>query len=252
MLELASLREEQDQLAARTAEILAKVRTRREQFRQLWGVSPLRINTRRTQLRNTWQQEDEVKQEQEEQQERGQGAMEESDSEQLDLTCEETGIVPLAFTPAPRKVRFNSGLNNTRAVTPQDTAAPSLPSTPSDITPPANASNQSFAALKTSFGFLATPLAAAGGSTPHLARNTPGGRAGDPTPLALRSCTSATALSIRLYFLSVCTFYPSALSIRLHFLSVCTFCPPALSVRLHSLSACTFCWLALSVSRTNV
>ena len=83
----------------------------------------------------------------------------------LEESFEETGIVPLAMvTPAAnRKVRFNSGHNETHALTPRNQEEPER--TPVE----ANESNQSFAALKTSFAFLATPQAGKSG-TPHAAR----------------------------------------------------------------------------------
>ena len=88
----------------------------------------------------------------------------------LEESYEETGIMPLAVvTPAAnRKVRFNSGHNETHALTPQNQ---SQEEEEADRTPvvESNCSNQSFAALKTSFAFLATPQAGRTG-TPHAAR----------------------------------------------------------------------------------
>ena len=118
------------------------VQQRREKFRQLWGVSlnfqvltqhlfeqvsPLRINTRRTVFPKKVMMEDPA--------EMDQVVVEESEmphqTEEVDSTMEdgrleesyeETGIVPLAMvTPAAnRKVRFNSGHNETHALTPQN------------------------------------------------------------------------------------------------------------------------------------
>ena len=90
------------------------------------------------------------------------------DSGRLEESYEETGIVPLPLetSAASRKVRFNSGHNETHALTPQNQEDGEGGRTPLG----ANASNQSFAALKTSFSFLATPQPGRGG-TPHLARN---------------------------------------------------------------------------------
>ena len=89
----------------------------------------------------------------------------------LEESYEETGIMPLAVvTPAAnRKVRFNSGHNETHALTPQN--RPEEEGEEVERTPVAetNGSNQSFAALKTSFAFLATPQAGRTG-TPHAAR----------------------------------------------------------------------------------
>ena len=115
----------------------------------------------------------------------------------LEDSYEETGIVPFPMaTPEPnlamvtpsislamvtpavnRKVRFNSGHNETHALTPQNQGQEEEEErTPfpgegngSNQTLEANGSNQSFAALKTSFAFLATPQAGRTG-TPHAAR----------------------------------------------------------------------------------
>ena len=96
----------------------------------------------------------------------------------LEDSYEETGIAPLAMDTSPtnlamvtpaanRKVRFNSGHNETHALTPQNQPLEEMYGTP--VASEANGSNQSFAALKTSFAFLATPQAGRTG-TPHAAR----------------------------------------------------------------------------------
>ena len=115
----------------------------------------------------------------------------------LEESYEETGIVPfpmatpksnlamvtqstnlaMATPAANRKVRFNSGHNETHALTPQNQGQEeeeertpvSGEANGSNQTLEANGSNQSFAALKTSFAFLATPQAGRTG-TPHAAR----------------------------------------------------------------------------------
>jgi len=191
MEELRKVQEEQDVLAAKTAEVMLAVQQRREKFRQLWGVSPLRINTRRTVFPKKVMMEDPA--------EMDQVVVEDSEmphqTEEVDSTIEdgrleesyeETGIVPLAMvTPAAnRKVRFNSGHNETHALTPQN-----RPQEEEEVerTPVAetNGSNQSFAALKTSFAFLATPQAGRTG-TPHAARASGNARRAEATPVALR------------------------------------------------------------------
>jgi len=122
----------------------------------------------------------------------------------LEDSYEETGIVPLAMdtpptnlavvtpaanlamvTPAAnRKVRFNSGHNETHALTPQNHALEEeMERTP--VASEANGSNQSFAALKTSFAFLATPQAGRTG-TPHAARVSGNTLRAEATPVALR------------------------------------------------------------------
>ena len=114
--ELTALRKEQDQLSKKTEEVLEKVRWRREQFKQLWGVSPLKIMTKKTVL---------PRRKEETKQELGLTKVEEEKQEalkeDLELSLEETGVVPLPFTPAARKVRFDSGHNATHALTPLDT-----------------------------------------------------------------------------------------------------------------------------------
>ena len=179
MEELRKVQEEQDVLAAKTAEVttwllylythghlfqvMLAVHQRRERFRQLWGVSPLRINTKRTVMpRKMVVAVDAVGTKDQVKTEEINSTLEDG---RLEESFEETGIVPLAMvTPAAnRKVRFNSGHNETHALTPRNQEEPER--TPVE----ANESNQSFAALKTSFAFLATPQAGRSG-TPHAAR----------------------------------------------------------------------------------
>ena len=179
MEELRKVQEEQDVLAAKTAEVTTRflylctlghlfqvmlaVHQRRERFRQLWGVSPLRINTKRTVMpRKVVMAVDAIGTKNQVKTEEINSTLEDG---RLEESFEETGIVPLAMvTPAAnRKVRFNSGHNETHALTPRNQEEPER--TPVE----ANESNQSFAALKTSFAFLATPQAGRNG-TPHAAR----------------------------------------------------------------------------------
>ena len=179
MEELRKVQEEQDVLAAKTAEVttwllylythghlfqvMLAVHQRRERFRQLWGVSPLRINTKRTVMpRKMVVAVDAIGTKDQVKTEEINSTLEDG---RLEESFEETGIVPLAMvTPAAnRKVRFNSGHNETHALTPRNQEEPER--TPVE----ANESNQSFAALKTSFAFLATPQAGRSG-TPHAAR----------------------------------------------------------------------------------
>ena len=166
--ELMKLRGEQDALATRTEEVLAGVLRRRERFKQLWGVSPLRINTLRTVILPRVRVVEQVVEEREEREE----VLEDSVVTNIEEEDEVTGVVPLPATPCGRKVRFNSGRNETRAVSPA-AATPAR----------ASLGNQSFAALKTSFAFLATPQRAAAG-TPRA--RTPGSLRAEPTPVALR------------------------------------------------------------------
>ena len=111
--------------------------------------------------------------EEEEEEQVDEEELEESVVSNTEEDDEVTGVVPLAATPHGRKVRFNSGSNETRSVTPAADTPPAR----------ANLSNQSFAALKTSFAFLATPQRSAAG-TPRA--RTPGSLRAEPTPVALR------------------------------------------------------------------
>lgn len=195
MEELRKVQEEQDVLAAKTAEVttwllylythghsfqvMLAVHQRRERFRQLWGVSPLRINTKRTVMpRKMVVAVDAVGTKDQVKTEEINSTLEDG---RLEESFEETGIVPLAMvTPAAnRKVRFNSGHNETHSLTPRNQEE--LERTPVE----ANESNQSFAALKTSFAFLATPQAGRNG-TPHAARVSDNALRAEATPVALR------------------------------------------------------------------
>ena len=166
-------------------------------------VSPLRINTRRTVIPKKVLVEDPVQMDHVVEEDTGvTHQTEEVDSTmengRLEESYEETGIVPLAMvspaaklamvtpaaiivkvtpaanlalvTPAAnRKVRFNSGHNETHALTPQNQAQEEEEEVERTPVVETNGSNQSFAALKTSFAFLATPQPGRSG-TPHAAR----------------------------------------------------------------------------------
>merc|ERR1719397_1292225 len=102
-------------------------------------------------------------------------------------------VSPSISLAVNRKVRFNSGHNETHALTPQNQGQEEEEErTPfpgegngSNQTLEANGSNQSFAALKTSFAFLATPQAGRTG-TPHAARVSGNPLRAEATPVALR------------------------------------------------------------------
>ena len=127
---------------------MRRIRERKAEFKTVWGVSPININTRRTVI-----------------------AKKHLESE---LTEKKEGEERTAQAETERRVRFNSGSNMTRAVTPgQDTPVTSH-------TKQRKKSRKSFDSLKCSLNFLKTPQTAA-----RRERRTEA-TAGQPTPQALR------------------------------------------------------------------
>ena len=132
------------------AELRRKIRERKDEFKTVWGVSPININTRRTVLAKKKVETPAVSPE------------------------------PEPVEEPERRVRFNSGGNQTRAFTPtaQDTPV-------SSHNQQKRKSRKSFDSLKCSLNFLKTPQTAA---RPEAKR--PGGEGGvgvPPTPMALRN-----------------------------------------------------------------
>lgn len=146
--QLARFRMEQDELLKQELELISKISQRKQQFKDLWGVSPLRINTKRTVLPLKQRSPANMKQ------------LEENENYDLDEE-KYTGDAE-----SPRRVRFNSEKNETRNLTPVSSSKSPLEggsSSSLDIsgvcdTSRSNSSNQSFASLKSSFSFLQTPL----------------------------------------------------------------------------------------------
>jgi len=154
--QLNKFREEQDELVKQEEELMKKIKQRKQQFRELWGVSPLRINTMRTVLSAKLFKKIEV---------------EESTESKTDDVIDSVDLTPNITTnvlppDTARRVRFNSGNNQTRNLTPVSRSEfPPEGSSPSSLdnsgvfdTSRSNSSNQSFASLKSSFSFLQTPL----------------------------------------------------------------------------------------------
>ena len=71
---------------------MRKIRERKEEFKTVWGVSPININTRRTVL--------------------------------VKKKTESPAVLPETIEEPDRRVRFNSGGNQTRAFTPTDFDTP--------------------------------------------------------------------------------------------------------------------------------
>ena len=129
------------------AELTRKIRERKDEFKTVWGVSPVNINTRRTVL---------VKKK---------------------VEVETPAVSPEPDDEPERRVRFNSGGNQTRALTPTALETPL-----SSQAKQRRKGRKSFDSLKYSLNFLKTPQTAA---RPEAKR--PVGPGVPPTPMALRN-----------------------------------------------------------------
>eukprot|EP00092_Neocalanus_flemingeri_P001176 GFUD01001253.1.p1 GENE.GFUD01001253.1~~GFUD01001253.1.p1 ORF type:complete len:711 (-),score=193.25 GFUD01001253.1:100-2232(-) len=161
--QLVKFREEQDELAKQEEDLMRKIKERKQQFRELFGVSPLRINTKRTVLPvRPFKLAD--------MEEFKESPVTES-KKAIPHNNDSLALTPTIFinTEIPpdtaRRVRFNSGNNQTKNLTPKCTSEFSPLCSPlsslnnsavSDIR--CSSTNQSFASLKSSFSFLQTPL----------------------------------------------------------------------------------------------
>ena len=128
------------------AELIRKIRERKDQFKTVWGVSPIHINTRRTVL--------------------------------VKKKTESPAVLPETIEEPDRRVRFNSGGNQTRAFTPTDFDTPI-----SSLNKQKRKSRKSFDSLKCSLNFLKTPQTA----TRSEAERLEGAASVPPTPMALRN-----------------------------------------------------------------
>jgi len=145
--QLRRYRLEQDELLKQELEIINKISRRKQEFKDLWGVSPLRINTKRTILPSKQTNHADVE-------------LEKKENDDLDVERDTDDI------ESPRRVRFNSGKNETRNLTPvsssklpiEGSSSSSLDNSGLHNTSRSNSFNQSFASLKSSFSFLQTPL----------------------------------------------------------------------------------------------
>ena len=124
---------------------MVKIRERKEQFKTVWGVSPVNINTRRTVLAKKKE--------------------------------EAPAVSPEIVEEPDKRVRFNSGGNQTRALTPTAMDTPL-----SSQAKQRRKGRKSFDSLKYSLNFLKTPQTAA---RPEAKR--PVGPGVPPTPMALRN-----------------------------------------------------------------
>ena len=177
--QLDRFREEQDRLLTMEQEILARIRQRKAEFKNLWGVSPINIKTKRTiikplsPLKFNLDISDEVCQ---------------SDTEQVKDTKEDRTPVKIPeIEPNPpeteKRVRFNPSHNETRSMTPNQELEDSLDHTPVSSHGKRNTRNKSrksFDSLKCSLAFLKTPQTA---MRSEGLRRTPSAA---PTPMALR------------------------------------------------------------------
>ena len=139
-----NFRAEHTKLAEMEADLMRKIRERKAEFKTVWGVSPININSRRTVIvkRNKERPEEVVE--------------------------------PNISTEAEKRVRFNSGSNVVRSVTP---SAEETPVTSHHKQ--RRRSRKSFDSLKCSLNFLKTPQPLA---RPEALRPTEAA----PTPQALR------------------------------------------------------------------
>ena len=120
-MSIFNCRAEQTKLAEMEANLMRRIRERKAEFKTVWGVSPININTRRTVIAKRNKETPEK-------------------VEELNTSVE-----------AEKRVRFNSGSNVVRSVT---------PSAETPVTSQANQrrkSRKSFDSLKCSLNFLKTP-----------------------------------------------------------------------------------------------
>jgi len=178
--QLRKYRLEQDELLKQELELINKISRRKQEFKDLWGVSPLRINTKRTILPSKQTNKADVE-------------LEKKENDDLDVERDTDDI------ESPRRVRFNSGKNETRNLTPvssselpiEGSSSSSLDNSGLYNTSRPNSFNQSFASLKSSFSFLQTPLHPKKRITPEMSEKVdfivPNPKQlVEPTPIALR------------------------------------------------------------------
>jgi len=193
--DLDEYREEQNRLEQQQKELTEKIRQRKAEFKELWGLSPMSISRAKTRLplavlgditntevikNNNSALGDGVHHAPDA------GDADGDDSDQENLCPDDA-----------RRVRFNSGENAEKFLTPNS----SFQNTPSSLSKSDNTSfsNRSFASLKSSFAFLQTPVVRVARKrfTDRLeeedeesALNNSDGMIGVPTPVALRSLSN--------------------------------------------------------------
>ena len=166
--QLDKFRAEQDELAKQEEELMKKIKERKQKFRELWGVSPLRINTKRTVLpARPFKLADleEFKDSVVSQSPSTESETEDSKGFESPALTPETFISNAIPPDTARRVRFNSGNNQTRNLSPNCTSEFSPLCSPlgslnnsAVADTRCSSTNQSFASLKSSFSFLQTPL----------------------------------------------------------------------------------------------
>merc|ERR1719470_688744 len=155
--QLNKFREEQDELLKQEEELMKKIKERKQQFRELWGVSPLRINSKRTVLPAKLFKQKNVEE----------LTTPENNTDVVTDTCNLTPNIKINVMPldTARRVRFNSGKNETINVTPNCISEFPPEGSPlgslnnsgvfdTSRSNSSNSSNQSFVSLKSSFSFL--------------------------------------------------------------------------------------------------
>ena len=182
--ELDNYREEADSLARQMEELMMMRRERKMMFKENWGVSPKDIKSKMTILesrsafilnKDSWLADGDHIDEVRDDNNANDYDVREDDDDVQDAMDDEEAQTPdqrAVMMPAPeteKRVRFNSGGNQTQALTPLDlTPVSSLGKTRKQ-------SRKSFDTLKTSLAFLKTPqtVARARPSLPSTAAATP-------------------------------------------------------------------------------
>ncbi|XP_023344238.1 uncharacterized protein LOC111713575 isoform X3 [Eurytemora carolleeae] len=229
--DLERFRIEQDELQRQQEELFLKIRERKKAFKEIWGVSPMRINTKRTVIPKHSESTEPnfTKSLLTESEDRSASGAIPSDSFHSSPTSSTPSVNNIkskasvaapapatdaetpgtdAVTPAMqaeiRKVRFQSGENQHRLLTP-DSCKQDCSATSNPVSAP-SLSNQSFASLKTSFSFLQTPVGSKAGNADRIVNrqgahllhqkvqenedNTVSVRLGVPTPVALKTLSA--------------------------------------------------------------
>jgi len=145
--ELEVYRGQQEQLLRQNHLLLEKIKERETRFKQLWGVSPLKIATKKT-------------------------APSAGGVSGVITPTRESATEVQVPVETERKVRFNSGMNSTLAFTPATPTEDGLLS-PLATSINMNASSANLQSLKSDLSFLQTPLHANRGGGDTSASRTP-------------------------------------------------------------------------------
>ena len=181
--QLDRFRQEQDKLVRQEMEIIQKIKERKKEFKQLWGVSPINIKTKKTVIeprpvfefnvdinaKNLREDIENVK----------------DDDANAATPAKDESFSEICAPETEKRVRFNPSHNETRSMTPtnDDDQDETLDVTPlSSHGKSKKQSRKSFDSLKCSMTFLKTPQTLVRNTG---IRNTPSATAA-PTPMALR------------------------------------------------------------------